>query len=302
MKTKQYLVILSSIVILQGCAGRNQEDFNNEQTQEHIAEAQREAGNWKGNLLGSSGAIEGGISFQSVQPDTEAGVIGANNSAAQQVGLMGAVVVTTADGVNMNYAFNNASYDITNRVMRFSGNVAMPDSTTQTVQIEAQFSDSTMTGKIWAGGWDNYGATFTLRRDGVEPAGSALSDGRNALPLATDYSATVPNPNTLDTENPTEQAELRVLSLPTSDPLFLDYFLPIVDVDLELTLGTTGTTINTAFYKSAQYNTIDKTLTGNANSTNTLNELSCNSDGGTGWLCSLNSFVATTIHFTPVQR
>jgi hypothetical protein len=302
MKMKQYWVILSSVVLLQGCAGRNVEDYNNEQTQEHIAKAQREQGNWTGSLASSDGKLEAGIAFDSVEPDTEAGVIGANNSGAQQVGLMGTVVVTAADGSQLNYAFRNASYDVTNRVMRYSGPVLMPDGSTGSVEIEAQFTDTEMTGKVWAGGWDSYGATFSARRDGVVPSGSALSAGRSQMPIATDYTATLQNPNTLDPNNPTETATLRILNVPMSDPRFVNFFAPLIDVDLELTLGTDNTqtsTINTALYKNAQYNSINGTLVGHADGTSTLNDLDCSSDGQNGWNCVLNGLRALNIDFKP---
>jgi hypothetical protein len=296
---------LSSILLLQGCAGRNEEDFNNEQTQEHIAKAQREQGNWLGTLNDSSGKLLAGFKLSKVSPDTEAGLSGANNSGQQQVGLMGTVVLTMADGSTVNFGFHDAAYDVTDRVMRYTGEVDLPDTTKGTVEIEATFTDSQVSGRIWAGGWDQYGANFTARRDGAIPSGSALSAGRTTLPIARAYSATFRNPNPLDPNTATEPVSLRILDLPLSDPRFLDIFLPIVDVDLELTLGQATSTSNataTVYYKNAQLNTISGTLIGHADGVQTLSDLSCLSDGANGWNCQLNSSQVVNFHFTPVQQ
>jgi hypothetical protein len=301
MKMK-YLVILSSFFLLQACAGRNVEDFNNEQTQEHIAKAQREQGTWMGSLVSSDGRLMAGVSFDNVEPDTEAGIGGASNSGAQQVGLMGTIKLTTADGSILNYGFRAAAYDVSNRVMRLTNNFLMPDGRNATLEIEATFSDTLMTGRIWSGGWEQYGGVFTARRNGVVPAGSALSSGRSSMPVARDYVATVPNPNSLDpSESATEPAVLRILDVPNSDPRFLDFLSPLVDVDLELTLGsvTAGTsTINTVIYKSAQLNEMNGTLIGHADGVSTLSDLTCTQDG-TGWDCTLNSARALNMQFKP---
>jgi hypothetical protein len=122
------------------------------------------------------------------------------------------------------------------------------------------------------------------------------------MPIATDYTATLQNPNTLDPNNPTETATLRILNVPMSDPRFVNFFAPLIDVDLELTLGTDNTqtsTINTALYKNAQYNSINGTLVGHADGTSTLNDLDCSSDGQNGWNCVLNGLRALNIDFKP---
>lgn len=303
MKTKLYLIVLSSFFVLQGCAGRNVEDYNNEQTQEHIAKAQREQGNWIGSLVSASGNIEAGIAFKGIKPETEGGVIGANNSGAQQVGLMGTVVITAADGSILNYAFHNASYDVTNRVMRYSSPVQMPDGSSSSVEIEAQFSDTEMTGKIWDDGWDTSGAGFSARRDGVIPSGSALSDGRSPMPIATNYTATIQNPNTIDQNDSTETATLRVLNVPLSAQLFVNFFSPIVDVDLELTIfvgRSRATTINTALYKNAQIDLNNGTLVGHADTGSTFNELNC-AKNGEDWNCTISGLRSLPFDFKPGQ-
>jgi hypothetical protein len=311
MKPRNLVVVFTALAIgalSQGCANRNVEDYNNELTSEHVAKIQREAGTWDGALMSASGAELAGITID-MSPETVYG--GASNTGSQNVGLQGSVVITPPGSPSIRIGFAGGFYDFTNRNYRVSQPVTRADGSMGSVEIAGVFTDTTMTGTIWAGAYNQYTASYTLTRNGPMPSSSNLvsAAGKSAAghmaPIAQNYSAVISNPNALDPTDPSEPVTLKILDVKNSDQRFLSYFEPLTLVDLELTLGavTDGTaptdTVNTALYPNAQYDPITKQIVGHATGTSTLNELDCTDNNAGGWNCTLSGPVPLIIPFTP---